>query len=166
MGTVNEPEHLKIARKELGQAEKPGTDHNMRIVGYFDATHYKATADEVPWCSAFVCWCLEHAGIRSTRSAAARSFLEWGVALDEPEIGCVVVMKPASPDAGATGHVTFYVGKNTDGKLLCLGGNQANRVKVSAYDRDRVAGFRTFGDSVRQPEVPPKPASKQKRLRP
>ena len=34
--------------------------------------------DEVPWCAAFVGACLERAGIASTRSLMARSYLGWG----------------------------------------------------------------------------------------
>ena len=60
---------LRIAWGEHGEGEIPGKQHNDRIIEYHASTSYKATKDEVPWCSSFTSWVMERAGIRSTRSA-------------------------------------------------------------------------------------------------
>lgn len=53
----------EIARAEIGVQEIAGVKHNERILQYHQATTLKAEADEVPWCSAFVNWCVIIAGL-------------------------------------------------------------------------------------------------------
>ena len=65
---------IDIAKGEMHQAEIPGPMANPRIVEYHATTSLKATFDEVPWCSAFVNWVMEQAGIKGTGSAKARSW--------------------------------------------------------------------------------------------
>jgi len=128
---------LDIARAELGMKEISGSKHNKRILEYHAATTLKATDDETPWCSAFVSWCLEKAGIESTKNAWARSYLAWGQAVKVPSIGCIVVFSRGA----SSGHVAFYLGE-TESSIQCLGGNQNNSVCVSSYPKDRVLGYR------------------------
>lgn len=130
-----------IARGELGVSEVRGGE-NPRIIEYFKATSYHATEDEVPWCSAFACWCMEQAGIPSTDRANARSWLDWGAPVEERHVreGDVVVFWRGSPDA-TTGHVGFVVSVQ-GGIVNCLGGNQSDSVRVSQYSRDKVLGYR------------------------
>ena len=129
-----EPAWLLIAKKELGIHETPGPAATARIVEYDKATTLKATSDEVPWCAAFVCWCLEQAGIESTHSAAAASYLNWGKDIgDTPEEGCIVVFPH---------HVTFYVDGVDDDYIKCLGGNQADSVKYSNFPVANVLSYR------------------------
>jgi uncharacterized protein (TIGR02594 family) len=105
--------------------------------------------DETAWCSAYVGACLERAGIRSTRSAAARSYMKWGVAIEQPVLGCVVVFWRGSKN-GWSGHVGFVVGKqwlrNAQGvwewHLVVLGGNQGDAVNTKAFPVSRVLGYR------------------------
>jgi uncharacterized protein (TIGR02594 family) len=135
-----EPKWLELARLEIGQRERPGLGSNVRILEYFEATRYQAPRDEVPWCAAFVCWCLESADVRSTRSARAADFTSWG----EPGWlvpGAVVVFGKADPDAGGSGHVAFCTG--LDGAdVLVLGGNQANAVNVARRPLARIVAVR------------------------
>lgn len=131
---MKEPPWLTIARKELGVHEIPGPKSEKRIIEYDKATTLKATSDEVPWCAAFVSWCLEQAGIRSTRNAAAASYEDWGEDLgDSPELGCVVVMSH---------HATFYDGYVDEDTIIGLGGNQSDMVKRSRYPVSRVISYR------------------------
>ncbi len=133
--------HLEAAIHELGQSERKGRVHNDRIVAYHQATTLAASDDETPWCSSFVCWCLEVSGLRSTQSAAARSFLSWGqeVALAEALRGDIVVLSRNKPWQG---HVGFFWGHGPDGKIQVLGGNQDGRVSVQDYDSDRLLSVR------------------------
>ena len=133
------PRWLIIAEQELGVHETPGPKATARIVEYDKATTLKATSDEVPWCAAFVCWCLEQAGIESTHSAAAKSFLSWGIDIgDKPVEGCIVVLKFVSGNH----HVTFYDGYMDSETIIGLGGNQSDQVKRSNYMVEYVESFR------------------------
>lgn len=131
------PKWLEIALAEKGVREVKGGE-NPRIIEYHSCTTLKATEDEVPWCSSFVNWCMKQAGIERTKSAAAMSWLGWGVVLDEPREGCVVVLKRGAPPSA---HVCFYL--RSDEKLIaCLGGNQGDSVKVSVFKKGDVLGYR------------------------
>lgn len=135
-GRVSDPPWLTIARGEMGQAEIRGDLNNARIIAYHSLTTLKARADEVPWCASFVGWCLIKAGEVSTKSAAARSYETWGVKLNKPKLGAVVVFTRAGG-----GHVGFWVGEK-DGKWLILGGNQGDAVTIAPFDTARVLAVR------------------------
>lgn len=122
---------MDIAKAELGQREVKGAKHNPRILEYHATTTFKGTTDEIPWCSSFVNWCMEQADYRGTRSAAARSWLQWGQRLSAPVPGCIVVL---SRDGG--GHVGFYMGQDSYG-LRILGGNQGDAVTIAHYPHGR-----------------------------
>ena len=130
---------MPIALGELGTREIHGKDHEARVLEYHATTTLRATTDEVPWCSSFVNWVMESSGIPGTRSAAARSWLDWGVKLDSPMLGCVVVLKRGKNPR--SGHVTLYMGGDGD-RLEGLGGNQSNQVQISRYKVANVLGYR------------------------
>lgn len=146
-----EPRWLEVARAESmrGVTEIAGREfHNERILEYHQATDLHATADEVPWCSSFVNWCLRRADMPRTRSAAARSWLSWGLRLSPPALGVIVILKrgglgqPGREVRDAPGHVGFYVGHGSKYEILVLGGNQENAVNTRAYNVDRVLDYR------------------------
>lgn len=130
------PKWYLIASKELGQKEIYSGD-NPRILEYHSATVLSAKRDEIPWCSSFVSWCLEEAGVRSTKSAWARDYLKWGAKLDIPRIGCIVVLKRGEN----SGHVGFYVAEDHE-MVVLLGGNQNNAVSIARYPKKNVLGYR------------------------
>lgn len=135
------PVHYQVAYNEIGQKEIYGSKHNKKILEYHQATTLKATSDEVAWCSSFVSWCLEMAGIKSTRSAAARSYLNFGkkVSLADAKIGDIVVFQRGS--SSWQGHVGFYAGKQGS-QILVLGGNQSNSVNITPYSTAKLLGVR------------------------
>ncbi len=129
----------EIAKGEVGVREIPGPEDNDRIVEYHSTTTLKATDDETSWCSSFVNWCVIQAGLKGTNSAAARSWLKWGMAVSHPIEGDIVIFKRGnSPTAG---HVGFFVSEY-NGAISVLGGNQSNKVGISAYKKDDVLGYR------------------------
>lgn len=128
---------LAYALGELGESEIVGEKDNPRIVEYHKATTLVADDENVPWCAAFVSWCLEQSGIKSKHSARARDYLDFGEIIKEPRIGCVVVLT-----RNGGGHVGFYWGKAGDGKINLLGGNQGDAVTIAAYNEERVIGYR------------------------
>ena len=129
---------LDIAQGELGVKEQVGGE-NPRILEYHDCTTLDACEDEVPWCSAFVNWVFKECAMDRTRLANARSWLEWGTKLEDPENGCLVVLKRG--DSPTAGHVGFVVGITAE-YLQVLGGNQSDQVKVSTFKRKDVVGYR------------------------
>lgn len=133
------PEWYTIALDELGTSEVYGKKNNPRIVEYHQATTLKAEDDETSWCSAFVCWCLEKAGVKSTKSAAARSYLSWGKELEYPVEGCIVVLKRGN--SSWQGHVGFFVREDRDTVSL-LGGNQGDTVSIAKFSKSKLLGYR------------------------
>lgn len=133
------PKWMHIAIDEIGEKEVAGSGNNPRIIEYHSATTLKSMADEIPWCAAFVSWCLEKAGIQSTKSAWAKSYLNWGEPLSVPKFGAVAVFSRE----GNKGHVGFYVGQNDDA-VFVLGGNQLQSVCVHSYPKGRLLGYRWY----------------------
>lgn len=126
------------ANKHVGLYEKKGPAHHPEIVQFWkDIKRGGIKDDETPWCAAFVGAMLERCGIRSTRFESAKSYLQWGVTLTNPVVGCVVVF---SRDGG--GHVGFFLGYDKKGNLLVLGGNQSDGVNVRAFPVERATGYR------------------------
>ena len=134
------PLWLEIAFTELENRvqEKDGPSSHPRIAQYLHRVGM-AENDEIPWCAAFVNWCLDEAGPRGTGKANARSYLAWG---DESprRVGAIVVLTRGVP-SGWEGHVGFLLDWN-DWTLTLLGGNQSNRVSIASYPASRLLGFR------------------------
>lgn len=132
------PKWIGEAMMHMGVTEVKGPKHSETILEYWKAIKRGGIKDdETPWCAAYVGAMLEYSGIRSTRFESARSYLDWGIELKEPAPGCIVVF---SRSGG--GHVGFVVGVDPAGRLMVLGGNQADAVNIKAFDRNRVVGYR------------------------
>jgi len=138
---VNDPRWFAQMLARLGEAEVPGHQHNAWILRCHALTSLGADDDETAWCSASACWAMESSGIRSTRSAAAASWRTWGVKLDRPRRGCIVVIPRRDARNPNAAHVAFYAG-DAPGKILLLGGNQANRLSIAPYPNTVPAVFR------------------------
>ena len=126
------------AKKYIGEMEIKGPRHNPLILQFWkDIKRGGIKDDETPWCAAYVGAMLERVGIKSTRFEGASSYLNWGVELKDPVVGCIVVF---SRTGG--GHVGFVVGRTASGDLMVLGGNQSDAVNISSFSTDRVKGYR------------------------
>jgi uncharacterized protein (TIGR02594 family) len=133
--------HLFIALKEFGVKEIAGKTHNLEVLKYFTETgHEWVKDDETAWCSAFANWVCKKAGLEYSGALNARSWLNIGCEIDTPEVGDVVVFWRGNPD-GWQGHVAFFV-RQTKDWIYVLGGNQNNQVKISAYHKNRLLGYR------------------------
>lgn len=144
--------HMEIAERYVGEREIEGALHNPLIIKMFKSTSYHAESDETPWCAAFINAVLEEAGIKGTYSARAKSFLNWGEVVGEPQYGDLVILHRGNNPA--QGHVTFFV-RWTDSQRVAfegLGGNQSNSVRVSTY-RVRDANGKTKIAGYRRPNV-------------
>lgn len=96
------------------------------------------------WCADFVNATLSKAGQKGTDSGMARSFLQWGQEVADPQQGDIAVFSRGDP-SGPSGHVGFFAGKNPDGTIKVLGGNQSDSVSYASYPAERLLGYRRPG---------------------
>ena len=137
---MDQPAWMGEAWRKLGVREIQGARHAQDILGFFrDSGHSHIVRDEVAWCAAFVGACLERAGIAATGSLLARSYLDWGGALEKPRLGAVAILKRG--DDPRAGHVGFWIGETQTAHVL-IGGNQSDAVTVQRFGKDRLLGFR------------------------
>lgn len=133
---------MDAARAEIGTRETVGPEANPDVVSYYaEAGHPEVTDDETAWCAAYVGAMLARSGLPSTGSLAARSYLNYGRKIDQPEPGCIVVFWRGSPTSWQ-GHVAFYVRDDGAKHVRVLGGNQNNAVSEARYPKSQVLGYR------------------------
>ena len=129
---------LTEARKHIGLKEVPGAGNNPTIIGWLTRLKAWWKEDLTPWCGTFVAHCLFSAEIAPPKAwYRAKAYLEWGIWIPAPIVGCVVVF-----DRKGGGHVGFVVGKDSRGRLMVLGGNQSDAVSIAPFELGRVAGYR------------------------
>ena len=152
---------LAVAVKEIGVKEYPGANiHHPRIQLYLSCVNglgrIDQQQDETPWCSCFMNWCVEQCGVMGTDSAWAQSWGNWrsAVPLDQGRSGDIAVFERSSASV-AGGHVGLLICANAQqGRVLVLGGNQANAVRYAWFpiDGERLGThYRLL--SVRQPKA-------------
>ena len=146
----------EIAKLELarGVCEISGSARNARIAEYHASTGYTAYTENDAWCSSFVNWCVEQAGLKGTDSPTALSWhnAKWGEDVtDAPEPGDIAVFARGS---SGYGHVGFLVAAAGD-TLSILGGNQGNCVSVQSYPKHGKVGGEIF--ELRSIRRPPRP---------
>lgn len=96
----------------------------------------KVNPRKTPWCAAFANAVLKKSGKKGSGSLTARSFFAWGKRVTTPKQGDVVILRFKGGY-----HVGFFVARKGN-KVLVIGGNQSNSVKVTAYPASRVVQFR------------------------
>lgn len=90
---MDQPAWLAAAWAEFGVREIPGKDDAPEILRYFrDAGDASVETEATPWCAAFLGAVLKRGGYAGTGSLLARSYLEWGDALDAARLGAVAVL--------------------------------------------------------------------------
>ena len=105
------------------------------------------------WCAAFVDATLQQSGGQGTGKLNARSYLDWGSPVNEPQRGDVAVFSRGDPN-GWQGHVGFFDGYDEAGNVRVLGGNQGDAVSVSTYDKSKLLGFRRAGEGSPSGQAP------------
>lgn len=134
---------IKIALKEYATHDIIGKASNSRVLEYFHDIGQKwVTDDDTAWCAAFVNWVLLKAGLPTTGSLLARSFLTYGSKTTVPQVGDIVVFWRISPSS-IYGHVGFFI-KEVDGKVYVLGGNQNDSVNITAFPKNQVLDYRVI----------------------
>jgi len=136
-------ELLNIGLSQYGVKEIPGTKHNSTIVAYSKEIGYAGIIDdETAWCSIFLNWCALKAGLQRSKKLNARSWLNVGETVEEPQTGDVVIFWRESKNSWK-GHVAIYINHSeSKNHINCLGGNQSNKVCIRAYKAEQLLGFR------------------------
>ena len=134
---------LQIAAGQMGVQELTGEAHNPVIIKYAHESGFtEVNDDETAWCSIFINWCCEQAGLQRSHKMNARSWLYVGKTITNPYAGDIVVLWRESPSSWK-GHVGIFLGYTKDrNKIFVLGGNQKNSVSVQAYDASQVLAFK------------------------
>ena len=127
-----------------------------QYINYSENTHRSELAAYIgvdpkrtEWCAAFVNAVLTESGIPNNilhkYPYAARSFLEWGVAVKEPTPGDLIIFPRGN--ISWQGHVGFYLSTtiiNNTKYYYILGGNQSNKVSIDLYRATRALGIRRY----------------------
>tara|TARA_R110001592_G_scaffold114879_1_gene315066 strand:- start:185 stop:3244 length:3060 start_codon:yes stop_codon:yes gene_type:complete len=114
------------------------------------------THDDKAWCGALVYEVLtstnaipEFSGKKSSGPAynflRAKEYLKVGTEATEPKIGDIMVTSRSSGLLGTSTsyHVGFYGGKDKDGNILQLGGNQSNKLSYRTIPKgQKIEGYR------------------------
>jgi uncharacterized protein (TIGR02594 family) len=131
------------ARTFYGLRDIEGSSHEPKVLMFFHETgNTKIKNDESAWCSVFMGFCAKKQGLQFSKYMNARSWLNVGDTVSNPQPGDVVVFWREKKDSWK-GHVSIYLGKSADGKeLYCLGGNQNDEVCIQTYEAETVLGFR------------------------
>lgn len=142
---TNQEKVLQIANTQMGIKEYTnGSNKQIEAYHRFSTLNNDTKAtDNVSWCSSFMCYCFESAGLESTNSKLARSWLKYGKETKEPMKGDIVVFWRESRN-GYKGHVGLFVGFTKSGNILVKGGNQSDSVCVKTYSKEQLLGFRTY----------------------
>ncbi len=133
---------LDIAASALGLDER---GKRAALSDYLSTGGANLDPATTAWCAAFVNATLQKAGQKGTGSNMARSFMDWGQPVDQPQRGDIAVFTRGDAN-GPYGHVGFFEGYNPDGTIRVLGGNQGDAVSVANYSPDRLLGFRRAGE--------------------
>lgn len=146
---------LSLAASQMGFSER---DQKAALQDYLTTGGANLDPAVTAWCAAFVNASLQQIGIQGTGSNMARSFMDWGQPVTQPQEGDVAVFSRGDP-SGPYGHVGFFKGYDDQGNILVLGGNQGDAVSISPYSPDRLLGFRRAGESMaQQPSMPTRPS--------
>jgi uncharacterized protein (TIGR02594 family) len=138
------------ARRHVGLKEVPGKGDNPAIQKWLKSLSAWWSDDATPWCGTFCAHCIKTAGLPLPKHwYRAKDWLNWGVPLAGPTLGCIVVF-----ERQGGGHVGFVAGKDKAGNLMVLGGNQGDAVTIAAFDPKRVAGYRYPDNSFREFTMP------------
>ena len=131
-------EFLAVAKRYLGMTE---TGNKTALSAFFKKAGFNLDPSTTAWCAGFANAVVQECGYPGTKSLAARSFLKWGKSVrpESAQPGDIVVFKRGT--SSWQGHVTFFV--RWQGKqMVCLGGNQSNKVNEQLYSTAGLLGVR------------------------
>jgi len=142
------PLHIIYATQYLGLHEQKDRKQLQKFVRV-DPAHTE-------WCAAFLNAILKRQGIPGSESVSeaplmARSFLKWGIGVDAPEYGDIMIFRRGT--RGWQGHVAIYLGtveRNGRTYYRMLGGNQNDSVNIMQYPASKLIAIRRIDNSLQR----------------
>lgn len=125
-----------------GLSEVAGSQSNPEILDFFRELGYDWVNDDstTSWCSAMLSYYAKKCGYEYHTKLDARGWLKMPIKVLKPTIGDIVILWRNNP-TGWEGHIGLFISWTID-RVYILGGNQNNQINISAYNRDRILGFR------------------------
>lgn len=133
-----------VLTQDWAERGQPG---NPRILQCYEICGLSYTRDgnamDYAWCSAFVSWALETAGIDSKRTMGSQLWYDYGAEVagwrggDYSQLRKhdIVIFKSKERSGG---HIGFLQEVLENGNIKVLGGNQGNDAKISTYAWDDI----------------------------
>lgn len=130
------PEWLDIASNDIGNPESLGPNDShliRRALAKLNGLWLRGQ----PWCGSIMAYWMRECGIPYPRDYyRAKAWAGWGTACGQV-LGAIVVF-----ERKGGGHVGILTGRDANGFLRVLGGNQGDQVKESWFDPARVLAYR------------------------
>lgn len=151
---VDRPLWVEAGIKLLGLREGVGSKDNKTIIDWAHdeggdiAAEY--THDSIPWCALFANHILTKVGLKGTETLWALDFAgKWpAIRLAGPAVGAFA---PMLRNGG--GHITVVVGKDQNGNVMGLGGNQSDAVTIAPFAPSRLNKGFWWPKSVTLPQL-------------
>lgn len=142
--------HMEVAAQQIGLNER---EQRAALQEFMANGGVNLDPAVTAWCAAFVNATLAQSGMEGTGALNARSFMNWGEEVTEPQRGDIAVFSRGDPN-GWQGHVGFFDGYDENGQIRVLGGNQSDAVSIASYDPSRLLGFRrAVGGGIPDPQL-------------
>jgi uncharacterized protein (TIGR02594 family) len=149
---IGRPLWLEAGLKLVGTKEGVGSKDNQQIIDWAKeeggdiAKEY--THDSIPWCALFANLMLTRAGLKGTETLWALDFAgKWpSTKLIGPAVGAFA---PMLRNGG--GHIICIVGKDQNGNIMGLGGNQSDKVSIVPFPMSRLNKGFWWPESVPAP---------------
>lgn len=140
---------MRVAGKMVGLRELIGGELNPEVRRFFTHTKFPMhlVNSRTSWCAAWASTVLDLAQVESPHTASARAFLHYGVPLAQPVYGALLIFSrgTGSKDDETKGHVGFcpeILHDHHATQVLCLAGNQRNRICSIPQAKSRLLGVR------------------------
>lgn len=136
----NKPEldWMREAKRHLGMHEKT---HEYILKDWLIDLNVTWLTTKAAWCGTFVAKVFKDAGLKYPKEFyRAASWRNFGTELISPCYGAVAVKRRKGGD-----HVCLIVGASSDGRLVCIGGNQSDSVCYALYNTSDFDSFRWAG---------------------
>ena len=141
MSTFIELDWIKEARSNIGLHE---IKDNEKLKKWLSDLKVSWLGNNPAWCGVFIAHCLKTANVSYPKLFwQAGDYRNYGTLLNTPCYGCVAIKKRVGGN-----HVCFVIGKNENGKIACIGGNQNDRVSIAYYNVGDFDQYRWYGKTA------------------
>lgn len=138
---IKTPPWLATAIASIGIAEGPGDKIDNPVVlamaktcGGMIAKTY--VHDSIAWCKMFVEYCLAKNGLHGNDTLGALDSAKIGIKLAGAAFGAIACKKRTGG-----GHTFIIAGKDKNGLLVAVGGNQGDRVSRATFKLSEIVSF-------------------------